>query len=365
MKPIIYILSLVTLFWSCSETPSESVSEEATTDLITLTADQMTYNKIATSRLERGPLFHKIKATGMVDVPPNHSIKLSSPLEAYIADLYVLPGDRVTKGQVIAHLSHPSVAQVQKDYLSTRAELSFVEKDLRRKEGLLDGNAVSQKSYDQLISQVTEVSARLKSLEAELNRLGINASTVSNESISQTLKLKAPISGVVTDMFRKTGEYVSAADPVVSILNRDHEHIELQVFQHDLNKVKKGMPVNLLVAGDDEVYDGEVFLVNTQLNKETLSANIHVHPGEKFPDMAINSVVFGEIIYQTDTTYRVPKSELIRQGNAFFIFQKEGDGFRKVEVETGFDDGENVEIIGPKALFEEEIVTKGNYYLNG
>ncbi|MEQ8473407.1 MAG: efflux RND transporter periplasmic adaptor subunit [Marinoscillum sp.] len=365
MKSIIYI-SLVSIMLLSCEQPKEESESKPEEQLIHLSQEQLTYNNIKIGRLKRGVVKHKIKATGMVDVPPNYSIRLSSPLEAYVSKLLILPGNTVRKGQVIAHLTHPGIAQVQKDYLTARAQKQFLEKDLERKKSLLTENGVSQKSYDQLESEYTEINTRLKSLENELRRLDISPSFVSTDNITQTLRLKAPIDGVITDLFRKTGEYVGASEPLLSILNRDHEHIELQVFQNDLMKVKKGMPVELRLFGNDkQVFNGEVFLVNAQLDRETLSSNIHVHPGENFPDIAINSVVFGEIIYQMDSAHIVPSSEIIREGNTYFLFQKTAEGFKKVEVETGYNDGSNIAILGPQEILESELILKGNYYLNG
>ncbi len=365
MKSFLY-LSLVSMLLLSCEQPSEESASRPEEQLINLSQEQLRFNNIKTGKLKRGVVNHKIKATGMVDVPPNYSIKLSSPLQAYVSKLLILPGNSVRKGQVIAHFTHPDIAQVQKDYLTAQAQKQFLKKDLDRKKGLLSENGVSQRSYDQLESEYVEITTRVKSLEDELRRLEIRPSSVKTESITQTLKLKAPIDGVITEIFRKTGEYVSASEPILSILNRDHEHIELQVFQNDLRKVKKGMMVEIRLSGSEgEVYGGEVFLVNAQLDEETLSSNVHVHPDENFPDIAINSVVFGEIVYQMDSVYTMPTSEIIREGNEYFLFQKTFDAFKKVEVEVGFNDGENIAVLGPVSVMDSELVLIGNYYLNG
>ena len=364
MKSFLY-LSLVGLFVLSCEQPKEDSASKPGEQFINLSQEQLSYNNIRIGKLKRGVVNHKIKATGMVDVPPNHSIKLSSPLEAYVSKLLILPGDKVHKGQIIAHLTHPGIAQVQKDYLTARAEKQFLEKDLKRKKSLLTENGVSQKSYDLLESEYTEITSRLKSLVNEIKRLDITPSLVSTDNITQTLKMKSPIDGVITDLFSKTGQYIGASEPLMSILNRDHEHVELQVFQNDLMKIKKGMKVELRLPGNDEVFNGDVFLVNAQLDRETLSSNIHVHPGEGFPDVAINSVVFGEIIYQADSAYTVSSSEIIREATSYFLFQKTSDGFKRVQVETGLNDGSNIAIVGPQDIFNAEMVLDGNYYLNG
>ena len=192
-----------------------------------------------------------------------------------------------------------------------------------------------------------------------------SAFQVSQESVNQTLPLRAPIAGMVTDLFLKTGEHVNTSEPILSLLNHEHEHVELQVYQQDLSKVKKGMKVLLRLPGETQEYGGEVFLVNSQLSRETLSANIHVHPDEDFPDVAINSVVFGKIIYQVDSTLVLPSTELLKEGELSFAFINSNDGFKKVQVDAGYDDGKHVAVLGPQELINGEVVLHGNYNLNG
>ncbi len=363
MKNLIF-MTLIALQIACSQT---SVQEETAEKegLIYLTSEQLEYNDIQTGTLPKGPLYHKIKATGQVDIPPNYSLKISSPTEAYVTQLKVLPGQRVNKGQLVARLQSPSIADIQKSYLTALAELNYLSKDLSRKQGLIDGNTVSAREFEQLQSEEQSKTAMLKSIEAELKRLGIDANKLTSDNVTQSLDVRAPISGVVTDLFSQTGQYAGPNDPLLTISSREHEHVELEVFQEDLSRVKEGMAVLMRLPGHDRVYTGEIFLTNIQLDKETLAANVHVHVGEDFPDLPIGAVVFGEIIYQVDSGYVMPRSEVIREGTSHYIFTSSQEGYQKQLIEIGYDDGVNVGISGPHEILGASVVVKGNYYLNG
>lgn len=363
MKTLIYVV-LVVVLTGCNRAPSTEMPE-ADNGLIRLTGEQLDYNGIQTGKMPRGPLYHKVKATGHVDIPPNYAYKISAPIESYITRINVLPGDRVTRGQVVARIRHAAIALLQEQYLATRAELDYLQKDIRRKDDLVGGSAVSVREYERLKSEEAAKSANLKSIEAELSRIGLNPDGLKTENVTQYVDVRAPIAGVVTDLFSQTGQYIGPNDPLLGISSREHEHVELEVFQDDIGKLRKGMEVWLRLPGQNSIYNGEVFLINTQLKPETLSANVHVHPGDDFPDLPINAVVFGEIIHQVDTGYVLPKSEVMREGSSFFIFIKTDEGFEKKQVQIGYDDGEHVEIKGPEVVLDSEVVVKGNYYLNG
>ena len=150
MKNFIYIIIAGLLVLSCgqSEAPTEEANEESTA--LKLTKEQMTYNHIEVGKLPEGVVYHTISATGNVDVPPNHSIRLSAPIEAYLSKVLVLPGDKVKKGQVLGYLTHPSIAELQRNYLTAKSQLEFITKDVDRKSQLIDGKTVSQRNYEQL-----------------------------------------------------------------------------------------------------------------------------------------------------------------------------------------------------------------------
>tara|TARA_Y100001972_G_scaffold125916_2_gene178277 strand:+ start:736 stop:1830 length:1095 start_codon:yes stop_codon:yes gene_type:complete len=363
MKNLIYI-TVLSLLIACSQN-TEQVEQVEAAGLIQLTSEQLAFNEIQTGAMPKGPIYHKVRATGQVDIPPNYSVKISSPTEAYVTQLKVLPGQRVVRGQLLARLKHLSIAEIQKTYLTALAELNYVRKDLARKQGLIDGNTVSAREYERLQSEEQSKTANLKSIESELVRLGIEFDNLTSETVTQTLDVRAPISGVVTDLFSQTGQFAAPNDPLLTISSRDHEHVELEVFQEDLVKIREGMEVWMRLPGQEKIYSGEIFLTNIQLDKETLSGNVHVHVGEDFPELPIGAVVFGEIIYQVDSGYVMPRSEVIREGTNHFIFTSSHEGYKKQQVEIGFDDGVNVNIKGPQEMLGTEVVLKGNYYLNG
>lgn len=361
----IWIIALAGMLAACGTSSPEAGQTETETTAIQLTEEQVAFNEIVTGRLPKGAVFHKVKATGLVDIPPNYSVRYTAPIGGYLSTIKVLPGDRVSKGQVLAVLTHPDIAQLQQDYLAARSRLNFIQKDLERKGELLEGKSVAQRDYDQLESEAVMVSGELQSLTQELRRLDINYQSLTSERITQSIQLKAPISGLVTDLWGKSGDFMDASSPVLSILNRDHEHVELQIFQDDLDKIHKGMTVLMKLPKRTETYIGEVFLVNTKLDMETLAANIHVHPGENFPEQPINAVVFGEVIHRVDSGFVLPSAELIRAGAERFVFMKTPEGFVKTPIQTGYDDGTQVLVNGPSEIFGQEVVLRGNYYLNG
>ena len=361
MKKIYIILTLI--FFSCSkqETPETILNPTG----VRLTSQQETFNEIETGLLSKGPVFHRVSAVGKVELPPNYSVSLSTPISAFVGEIYILPGSKVKKGQKLVKLTHPSIVKAQEEFLSLSAANEFLTEEFERKKRLVEGNGVSIKELQLTKSELVSNQAQLTTVKENLNRLNIRWENVKLESLRNYAWLLAPFDGIVTELNVKKGDLIPDGEHAISVISREHEHIELEVFQKDINKVRDGQPVKIRLPESDKSYDGEVFLVNGELNGQSGSANIHVHPSEAFPDVPNKSVVFSEILYQIDTVFVISSNELIRQGNEFFIFIKDQDLYQKVKVNTGFNDGDYTEVKGPDHLFSSQVVLKGNYALNG
>ncbi|MEO9477685.1 MAG: efflux RND transporter periplasmic adaptor subunit [Cyclobacteriaceae bacterium] len=365
MKYLSIIFFLGTLLISCTQSETTQASGEVTSDKVTLTSEQVKSNNIKLGQLPKGLVYHKIKATGRMDVPPNNSLDVSVPISAYVKSINVLPGEVVTKGQTLAVLNHPSIIKMQSSYLAAKSELDYVSADLIRKEKLTSSSTVSAREYEALKAQKAAAESTLSAIVADLNRMGISPHSITPENITNRLNISAPISGTVTEVFAKVGALVNPDASIININDRDHQHVELQVYQTDIPKIGLGMGVEIKLPKGNNTFKGTVFLINGTLNNETLATNVHVHPEENFPKLARHSVVFAEVIFGVDSGYVMSSSELIRQGDRYFVFVKDGDGFSKEEVEVGHDDGVNILILGPQDLLDKQFVISGSYYLNG
>ena len=361
MKKIYIILTLI--FFGCSkqETPETVIESQG----VSLTKQQIAFNGIETGPLSKRPVSHRVSAVGKVELPPNYSVSLSAPISAFVEEIYILPGSKVKKGQKLVKLAHPSIVKVQEAFLSLSAANEFLTREFERKEKLVEGNGVSIKELQLTKSELVSNQAQLTTVKENLSRLNIQWKDVKLGTIRDHAWLLAPFNGVVTEVNVKKGGLIPEGEHTISVISREHVHIELEVFQKDINKIRTGQPVKIRLPESDKSYDGEVFLVNGELNEQSGSANIHVHPAETFPDVPVKSVVFSEIHYKIDTVFAISSNELIRQGNEFFLFVKDQDLYQKVKVNTGFNDGDYTEVKGPEYLFSSQIVLKGNYALNG
>ncbi|MEG4066778.1 efflux RND transporter periplasmic adaptor subunit [Microcoleus sp. Pol11C2] len=86
-----------------------------------------------------------IKTTGEIETLPNEKVEVTAPVAGKVVELLVKPGDKVSKGQLVAVLSSSELGQLRVESLSKRAE---AEADLQQAEGDLK---LARENYDRLV----------------------------------------------------------------------------------------------------------------------------------------------------------------------------------------------------------------------
>src|SRR5690606_31542932 len=85
--------------------------------------------------------------------------------------------------------------------------------------------------------------ARFEGLKKKLSQLNIIPDEITALSLKSTIAVYAPISGFITGVNAQNGSFLSPTDVAVSIINTDHLHLELNIFEKDVSRLKKGQSI--------------------------------------------------------------------------------------------------------------------------
>ena len=210
----------------------------------------------------------------------------------------------------------------------------------------------------------------LDALAAKLKLLGTNLSQLDQKRIQSKIFLKAPISGSVNKMNVQIGKHVDPQEEIYELINTDHLHLELNVYQKDIPKVKKGQKVRFYISSlGNKAFNGEVFLVGKDLSEEKRSINVHVHFDDDEADFTVGMYGTASVIIDENPMYTLPVTAVVVDGNAKYVFKKLNTAdnkstFQKVEITTGLESDGFLELTSMSELtLEDEIVTDGAFYL--
>ena len=331
----IFILSAL-IFIGCNQgenTTSRETEAHADNEIIHVTKAQFDSANMEVGRLTDKPFAQTVKTTGIIDVPPQSKAVISAFSGGYVKNTPLLIGDKVSKGQRLVTLENPEFITMQQSYLETAEQLSYLKSEYERQKTMLEENITSQKSFLKAESDYKTAMARTTSLKKNLQMLNINPDAVLAGNIVSQVSIFNPIAGYVTGVFVNTGSYVSPSDKIMEIINTDHIHLELKVFEKDLIHIKKDQEILFKVPeASQEYYKGDVHLVGTSIDPNSRVALVHGHiDHDNDAHFSTGMFVEAEIVTGASTALALPEEAVIELEGVYFVLLLESENDEEYE----------------------------------
>ena len=357
-----------------------------------------------TDKVELGSVNITITATGTLEA--TNTVEVGTQVSGVIEKLYVDFNSEVKKGQLIAELDKSTLLSdletKEADVNRAQAEFDYQESYLARMKVLSDQEMLADSDYDLAEYNYKVSKASLKSAKANLDKAKRNLSYAT---------IYSPIDGVVLNRAVEEGQTVNAGmnTPELYTITNDLStmQVEADVDEADIGMVKLGQRVDFTVdAFPDDTFTGEVSEVRLQptetSNVVTYTVIVTVgNPEHKLkPGMTASITDYVEeandvlllpgkaIRFQPDRELMIAYMKSLpedqrpsgpphrnqdmqsadgeqrvrmgpRPGEEMdearqMVWVKEGSSIKPVPVETGINDGSNIEILA--GLTEGDLV---------
>jgi cobalt-zinc-cadmium efflux system membrane fusion protein len=360
------LMGVIFAFTSCQPSGEESTAETTGTDSsLTLSEAQLAATGIQTGKLEKREVGTSLQVNGILDVPPQSLITIAAPMGGFVKGTKLLQGMKVRKGEVLATLQHQDYIQLQQDYLETKSRLAFATEEYNRQQELAKENINSGKALQQARTEFESLRATVSGLEARLELINISPASLAEGVIKSSINLYAPLNGYVTEVNVNLGQYVNAADVMFKIVDIEHLHAELQVYERDIHFVKVGQPVNFQLANERTTRKATVYLVGKEISADR-TVRVHCHLQDEDPDLLPGMYISAHIETASREGEVLPSDAVVNYGGGHYIFVR-GDSkgsFLMVRVKTGATYADRVEVIVPQSFDRNsEIVVDGSFTL--
>ena len=325
---------------------------------------------IQIGKIEMRNLSSVVQCNGVLDVPPQNLVSISLPIGGNLKSTELLQGMKVRKGQVIAVFEHPDYIQLQQEYIQAKSALEYSEMEYKRQEELNKEQVTSQKIFQKTKSEFLSLKAQVNGLEKKLEQLGISRAELDKGNITNTITITSPINGYVTKVNVNIGKYVNPNDVAFEIVDTEHLHAELTVYEKDVTKIKAGQVIRFNLSNENgNERTAKVHLIGREISAER-TIRIHGHLDkedvELLPGMYINAVIeIGE-----NKTLSLPEKSIVQNAGKNYIFIKTNSqhkneyAFKMVEVNVGVSESGFTEVILPKDVpTTADIVVNGAYDL--
>lgn len=362
----IYLVLMLALTIACQSKKEEATTETAVKEnVVELTKNQLDNSKIKIGSLTNTSLSSTIKVNGKITLAPNAMASVSMPLGGYIKTIKVMPGMTISKGQVLAVIEDQSYVQIQQDYLTTKQQLSFASKDFARQKELNSSQAVSEKNYQLAESEFAKQKITLKSLEEKLKLIHINPASLTANSISKSVNIYAPISGMITKIDVNIGKYVNATDMLFQIMDNQSMYAKLNVFEKDASNLAIGQKIKVYTNTQPDVfYETQIEYVNKSYSDENaieVYAKISNSTKKLIPGNYINAIIQAN----NNNAFVVNNDAIVDFEDKKFVFIQDTNKntFSMQEVQIGIVTDKVSEIRNYETLQNKNLVISDAYTL--
>ncbi|WP_127132851.1 efflux RND transporter periplasmic adaptor subunit [Pseudoflavitalea rhizosphaerae] len=369
MKQIILSCVVAILFTACGGKKEEKENVPQTDSVVAAQTVSLSAQQRSNAGIEVGfPQYENISSTialqGMVDVPPQNTVKLSFPLGGYIKSTNMLPGKTVKKGQVMAYIEDMQFIQLQQDFLTAKTNFAFYEKEYERQRYLNSSKASSDKVFQQAKTDMDKENILINSLAEKLKLLGIDPNNLTPVNIRKEIPVLSPINGFVSKINISIGKYTSPTDILFELIDPSDLHLSLKVFEKDLPKIAVGERVYAYSNNNpDKKYAARVFLVNRTFD-ENRSTEIHCHFDKHAAELVPGMFMNGDVAVQDVKSLVVPEEAVVRWANKHYVFVEKGNGdFTMTEVLPGVLNGNKQQIESKEISADTKLVLKNAFSL--
>ncbi|MBC8156172.1 MAG: efflux RND transporter periplasmic adaptor subunit [Bacteroidetes bacterium] len=341
---------------------------KANMDEITVSPEQLNAMNLQIGAATQTPVNDEVKVTGTVDVPPQYMASISVPISGIIKSVSVLPGQKVGKGTTLATLQSLDYIQMQQDYLQAVSQLTYQREELQRQKTLIAEDVGARKKLQQAQADYGSNAALASSLALKLRTLGASVERLTSGKLESVIRITSPVAGFVTMSNVHLGQQVATTDVLFDVMNQEHKHLELSVYENDAFKIKLGQAIliNDPKLGGETVR-GRTYLVGKAFQGEARTITVHGHvdneeqEGRLIPGMFLNAC----ILTGTRQAMTLPEEAIVRKGQTGFIYVPTAQPrtFRRIAVKLGVPAEGRIEIVLQQPIDLTKVVVRGAYLL--
>ena len=212
--------------------------------------------RVTALKSEKKMFQHFIEVQGSVEA--DQSVELYPESSGNITKIFVREGQSISKGHPLVQIDN-SILESSKVELQTQLDLATT--TFERQKRLWDQNIGSEIQY----------------LQAKAKKEGLENSLESLKSQAKKLKITAPFSGTVDEIFVKTGGLANPMFPALRLINLNQIHVESEVTETYLKYIKKGTEAELYFPSIDKKINTKVDQVGNYINPNNRSFKVRIN----------------------------------------------------------------------------------------
>ena len=308
---------------------------------------------------------------------PENEYKVLSQTNGFLVRALVKEGDSVKKGQLLFAISNendqaqvktaadaltktvpvvapdaPAIKDLESRVASAKIRLQNDQLQYDRYTRVFAQNAISASTFEKYKLQYETSQQDLLGLEQQLQQQRLSAALQYQQAsnvleIAKTSKatglLKSYSDGLIYDIYKQTGDFVTPAEPI-ALIGSGKMIAKLLVDEDDLGKVRVAQEVLItLDAYPDKIFHARVEKIYPLLNKQEQSFRVDALFMDSMPVKLYGLNIEANIILHDKVSALVIPKAALMSGDSVMV--KEKGMTKKIKIRKGAEDKDYVEVL--------------------
>ena len=356
-------------------TPNQTAATPAMTGpgeiAVTLAPDAASRAGIQTARPTVGQVGATIAIPGIVEPNAYNQVVVRSGAAGQVRSVAVDLGTEVRRGDLLATIHSPELAETLRAYLSMRAEFDAAHQRLTRLQGLVKIGAASQQELETAQAEHVRHATDVESAQAKLALLGITAKQLStlnaSAAIDSTIRDTSPIDGAIITRTINQGANIDGSMDLFTVVDLSSVWVVANLYERDLSRVREGSAASITsAAAPGRAWSGRVSYIDPQLAQDTRTAKVRIDVTN--PGRTLRFGMYADVTLASSTPVTavlIPRTAVQTIGSQTVVYiadQQQAGRYLERSVALGSTSGENVEVTNG-VVEGDHVVVAGSFTL--
>jgi membrane fusion protein, heavy metal efflux system len=268
-------------------------------------------------------------------------------------------GDIVKKGQVLAVIFSPALADQRGELLAAQKRLALAQTTFEREKKLFEGKISAEQDFLQVRAAMNEAEITVRGAQQKLTSIG---GLSSGGGDLTRYEIRAPISGTIVEKNLSVGQAIKEDANIFTLADLTSVWAEMTVYAKDMNVIRVGQKVTVKSAEFDGSAEGVVSYVGALAGEQTRTAKARVvlpNPNSAWrPGLPVNIEVEAA---ESEVPVAVSADAIQTLRDWSVVFGRYDNAFEARPLKLGRSDGKMVEVL--KGLSAGEKYAARNSYV--
>lgn len=302
-------------------------------------------------------------------VVPRREVNITSQVSGVVDELFVIAGDRVKKGDLIARIDlAPNMVmlnEAESRLEASQISLKNAELELQRQKELMEQSLVSESEYNRYM---LDYELKRQAAKAAENNLLLIREGSTKQSNLVSNHIRATTDGMILNVPNKEGAFIvesstfGSGTTLATLADMNDMIFEGMIDEAEVGKIREGMDLLLDIGAlDSEPFHATLEYISPKGVEDQGTIKFEIRAAVTLQEdvfLRANYSANADIVLdKREAVLAINEANLIIEDDGHYVEVQTGpQSFEKREVETGLSDGINIEIVS--GLSESDQIKK-------